>query len=122
MINTLYHSASTQSGLWWLKTNRARCYIRCLFSSEYKDTLKVCKYPLNDLSQHISKIKRHRWCVALQASEASAKRVLKSNGFTLVYNGGSWRIPKQNAMTKIVFMLTLIISKQSDKERAGGEF
>jgi phage shock protein E len=49
--------------------------------------------PLNDLSQHISKIKKDTviiTCCASGIRSASAKGVLKSNGFTLVYNGGSW--------------------------------
>jgi phage shock protein E len=49
--------------------------------------------PLNDLSKHISKLKKETaviTCCASGMRSASAKSVLKSNGFTQVYNGGSW--------------------------------
>jgi phage shock protein E len=49
--------------------------------------------PLNDLSRHISKLKKETaviTCCASGMRSASAKSVLKSNGFTQVYNGGSW--------------------------------
>jgi phage shock protein E len=49
--------------------------------------------PLNDLSRQISKLKKETaliTCCASGMRSASAKSVLKSNGFTQVYNGGSW--------------------------------
>jgi phage shock protein E len=49
--------------------------------------------PLNDLSRHISKLKKEAvviTCCASGMRSASAKSVLKSNGFTDVYNGGGW--------------------------------
>jgi phage shock protein E len=49
--------------------------------------------PLNELSKHISKLKKETaviTCCASGMRSASAKSVLKSNGFTQVYNGGSW--------------------------------
>jgi phage shock protein E len=49
--------------------------------------------PLNDLSIHISKLKKEAiviTCCASGMRSTSAKRVLKSNGFTEVYNGGGW--------------------------------
>jgi phage shock protein E len=49
--------------------------------------------PLNDLSRHISKLKKEAvviTCCASGMRSASAKSVLKSNGFTEVYNGGGW--------------------------------
>jgi rhodanese-related sulfurtransferase len=49
--------------------------------------------PLNELSKHISKLKKETaviTCCASGMRSASAKGVLKSNGFTQVYNGGGW--------------------------------
>ncbi|WP_414000312.1 rhodanese-like domain-containing protein [Flavobacterium sp. W1B] len=49
--------------------------------------------PLNELSKHISKIKKDTTIITCCASgmrSASAKSILKSNGFTEVYNGGGW--------------------------------
>jgi phage shock protein E len=49
--------------------------------------------PLNELSKHISKLKKETaviTCCASGMRSASAKSILKSNGFTQVYNGGSW--------------------------------
>jgi rhodanese-related sulfurtransferase len=48
--------------------------------------------PLNELSKHISKLKRdcgyHLLCI--RNAKCISKGVLKSNGFTQVYNGGGW--------------------------------
>jgi phage shock protein E len=49
--------------------------------------------PLNDLLRHISKLKKEAvviTCCASGMRSVSAKSVLKSNGFTEVYNGGGW--------------------------------
>lgn len=49
--------------------------------------------PLQNLQNSFSKIKKDKpviTCCASGMRSASAKRVLKSNGFTEVYNGGSW--------------------------------
>lgn len=49
--------------------------------------------PLNDLSNHISKLKKDAiiiTCCASGMRSASAKSILKSNGFEQVYNGGGW--------------------------------
>ena len=49
--------------------------------------------PLNDLQRHIAKLKKDAvviTCCASGMRSASAKSVLKSNGFTQVYNGGGW--------------------------------
>lgn len=49
--------------------------------------------PLNELTKHISKIKKDAvliTCCASGMRSASAKGVLKSNGFTQVFNGGGW--------------------------------
>lgn len=49
--------------------------------------------PLNDLSRHMSKLKKENTVITCCASgmrSASAKSILKSNGFTQVHNGGGW--------------------------------
>ncbi|MEY2829081.1 MAG: hypothetical protein RIQ33_939 [Bacteroidota bacterium] len=49
--------------------------------------------PLNVLSSQISKLKKEVaiiTCCASGMRSASAKSILKSNGFNQVYNGGSW--------------------------------
>lgn len=49
--------------------------------------------PLNELNKHISKIKKEKTIITCCASgmrSASAKSILKSNGFTTVHNGGGW--------------------------------
>lgn len=49
--------------------------------------------PLQDLNNRMSKIKKDKpviTCCASGMRSASAKRVLKSNGYSEVYNGGGW--------------------------------
>jgi len=49
--------------------------------------------PLNTLPNHFSKIKKETTIITCCASgmrSASAKSILKSNGYTLVHNGGGW--------------------------------
>jgi len=49
--------------------------------------------PLNTLQQSLSKIKKDKsviTCCASGMRSASAKSILKANGFTEVYNGGGW--------------------------------
>jgi rhodanese-related sulfurtransferase len=49
--------------------------------------------PLNDLPRKLSSIKKDKpviTCCASGMRSASAASFLKSNGFTEVYNGGSW--------------------------------
>ncbi len=49
--------------------------------------------PLNALQGQLSKIKKDKpviTCCASGMRSASAKGILKSNGFTEVYNGGGW--------------------------------
>lgn len=49
--------------------------------------------PLNELNSHITKIKKEKTIITCCASgmrSASAKSILKSNGFNTVYNGGGW--------------------------------
>lgn len=63
--------------------------------SEYKQGhIKGSKnIPLNELPNHISKIKKETTIITCCASgmrSASAKGILKSNNFTTVYNGGGW--------------------------------
>lgn len=50
--------------------------------------------PLNNLSNHYSKIKKDKpviTCCASGMRSASAKSLLKSNGFEVVHNGGGWQ-------------------------------
>lgn len=49
--------------------------------------------PLDSLRNNLSKIKKNKpviTCCASGMRSASAKSLLKSNGFNEVYNGGSW--------------------------------
>lgn len=49
--------------------------------------------PLNQLSASLSKIKRDKpviTCCASGMRSASAKNILKSNGYQEVHNGGGW--------------------------------
>lgn len=49
--------------------------------------------PLNELSKHLSKLKKDQviiTCCASGMRSASAANILKSNGYTTVYNGGGW--------------------------------
>ena len=63
--------------------------------AEYKQghVKKSMNIPLNELSNHVSKLKKDTviiTCCASGMRSASAKSILKSNGFTAVYNGGGW--------------------------------
>jgi phage shock protein E len=63
--------------------------------SEYKlgHVKKSVNIPLNELSNHIEKLKKDTviiTCCASGMRSASAKGILKSNGFSNVYNGGGW--------------------------------
>jgi phage shock protein E len=49
--------------------------------------------PLDTLQQNLGRIKKNRpviTCCASGMRSASAQSILKANGFTEVYNGGSW--------------------------------
>lgn len=49
--------------------------------------------PLNDLERQLPKLKKNKpviTCCASGMRSASAKSILKSNGFTEVHNGGGW--------------------------------
>ncbi len=52
-------------------------------------------YPLNELDRHLTKLKNKDQpiiaCCASGMRSGSAKSILKSKGYTQVYNGGSWR-------------------------------
>lgn len=55
-----------------------------------KDSVNI---PLQNLSGNLSKIKKDKpviTCCASGMRSASAKGILKANGFTEVYNGGGW--------------------------------
>jgi rhodanese-related sulfurtransferase len=50
--------------------------------------------PLNNLSNHYSKLKKDKviiTCCASGMRSAQAKNILKSNGYEQVYNGGGWQ-------------------------------
>ena len=49
--------------------------------------------PLNTLSKKLNKLKKYKFIISCYASvvgSASAKSVLKANGFESVYNGRGW--------------------------------
>jgi rhodanese-related sulfurtransferase len=49
--------------------------------------------PLNNLSNHYSKLDRNKpiiTCCASGMRSAQAKNILNANGYTEVYNGGGW--------------------------------
>ena len=59
-------------------------------SGHIKGSLNI---PLNTLSSNLNKIKKEKpviTCCASGMRSASAKSILKSNGFSEVYNGGPW--------------------------------
>lgn len=54
--------------------------------------------PVDNLPQNIKKLNKNKaiiTCCASGARSASAMRILKSNGFEQVYNGGSWNSLKK---------------------------
>jgi len=54
--------------------------------------------PVGSLQQNLKKLSKDRpiiTCCASGARSASAKRLLKSNGFEQVFNGGSWQSLKK---------------------------
>lgn len=59
-------------------------------SGHLKNSINI---PIDKLPQNISKLNRTKpiiTCCASGSRSASARRLLKSNGFEQVYNGGSW--------------------------------
>jgi phage shock protein E len=59
-------------------------------SGHLKNSINI---PLDKLQQNFKKLNRNKpiiTCCASGARSSSARRILKSNGFDQVYNGGSW--------------------------------
>jgi rhodanese-related sulfurtransferase len=59
-------------------------------SGHLKNSINI---PVDTLEQNIKKLKKDKpviTCCASGARSASALRILKSNGFEQVYNGGAW--------------------------------
>jgi phage shock protein E len=59
-------------------------------SGHLKNSVNI---PIDKLSQNIKKLNKNKaliTCCASGSRSASARRILKSNGFDEVYNGGSW--------------------------------
>ena len=59
-------------------------------SGHLKNSINI---PIDKLEQNIKKLNKNKsiiTCCASGSRSASAKRILKSNGFEQVYNGGSW--------------------------------
>jgi phage shock protein E len=59
-------------------------------SGHLKNSMNI---PIDKLPQNIKKLNKNKaiiTCCASGARSASAKRILKSEGFEQVYNGGSW--------------------------------
>jgi predicted sulfurtransferase len=68
-------------------------------------TYKRFNAPLNDLSRHITKLKRATiiTCCA-SGMQCFRKKFLKSNGFAQVHNGGGWVVykTKYNECTNLI--------------------
>ena len=59
-------------------------------SGHLKNSINI---PIDKLEQNIKKLNKNKsiiTCCASGSRSASARRILKSNGFEQVYNGGSW--------------------------------
>ena len=59
-------------------------------SGHLKNSINI---PIDKLEQNIKKLNKNKsiiTCCASGSRSATAKRILKSNGFEQVYNGGSW--------------------------------
>jgi rhodanese-related sulfurtransferase len=59
-------------------------------SGHLKNSINI---PVNSLEENLKKLKKDKaiiTCCASGARSASARRILKSNGYDQVYNGGSW--------------------------------
>jgi rhodanese-related sulfurtransferase len=59
-------------------------------SGHLKNSINI---PIDKLPQNIKKLNKNKsiiTCCASGSRSASARRILKSNGFEQVYNGGSW--------------------------------
>ena len=59
-------------------------------SGHLKNSINI---PIDNLPQNMKKLNKNKpiiTCCASGSRSASARRLLKSNGFEQVYNGGSW--------------------------------
>jgi rhodanese-related sulfurtransferase len=59
-------------------------------SGHLKNSINI---PVDKLSQNLKKLNKNKpiiTCCASGARSASARKLLESNGFEQVYNGGSW--------------------------------
>jgi rhodanese-related sulfurtransferase len=59
-------------------------------SGHIKNSMNI---PIDKLQQNIGKLNKNKaivTCCASGARSSAARRILKSNGFEQVYNGGSW--------------------------------
>lgn len=59
-------------------------------SGHLKNSINI---PVNNLEQNLKKLNKDKaiiTCCASGARSASARRILKANGYEQVYNGGSW--------------------------------
>ena len=59
-------------------------------SGHLKNSINI---PIDKLPQNLKKLNKNKsiiTCCASGSRSASARRILKSNGFEQVYNGGSW--------------------------------
>jgi phage shock protein E len=64
-------------------------------SGHLRNSLNI---PLDNLQSNLKKLKKNRaivTCCASGARSGAARRILKSNGFTDVHNGGSWQSLKK---------------------------
>jgi phage shock protein E len=55
--------------------------------------------PIDNLPQNLKKLNKNKpiiTCCASGSRSAAARRLLKSNGFEQVYNGGSWQSLKKH--------------------------
>lgn len=67
--------------------------VRSLGEFKHGHIKQAINTPLPELSKHISKINKDTviiTCCASGMRSASAKSILKSNGFSNVHNGGGW--------------------------------
>jgi len=64
-------------------------------SGHLRNSLNI---PLDNLQSNLKKLNKNRTivtCCASGARSGAARRILKSNGFTEVHNGGSWQSLKK---------------------------
>ncbi len=71
--------------------------------------------PLDTLATNLSRLNKSKpiiTCCASGMRSASAKSILKSNGFTDIYNGGSW-ISLQNKIQKQLKILSVLTKQKA---------